>query len=749
MKKFLLLVSVASLIAFQGIAANQHWKGVGGSGVGNFELASNWEEGSVPLAADLAAVNNRANANWAVTFNSEVTNTIGSLVSPSIPYESLFNLNGHVWTTTVNQYVWEGSGGKVTFTNGTLRTPALGGETWPPSGSTLTNHAVIAFQNVRTETIAASFGGTITSFEGGDHSVSNQMKVGTLSGASAYATVYLLKGVRVSVTNELHIGTTAGATGRVDVADADLLAGKTANYFGVNARSKGTLTINTGANVLLPGYCYVGLNGYGVVEQTGGICIASNSFDLAENSGARGELNLQGGQFVIRDLRPAIANSFRLGVSAGATGLVTLAGGNFSFPGASCLVGNAGYGQMTVTGGTNVFSGTLSLGASAGGAGSMTVSGGFNTFGSVVGTARLLVGDIGRGTLLAGGGTNSTCGIALGNGATGIGTMTLTNGLWTIDEHVWVGMGGTGSLTVNGGEMRFLNGGPVLAIGRNVNTTGEVSVAGGLVNVNGNVYMSGGSKALARLTLSGSGTLRTKAIYEKDPPAGTSQMIFDGGTLQAAATGLLVDLLDDVRLTTNGMVLDSAGYTVSVAPTLQDASGQAGAITKKGAGTLTLAGTRAATGPVSVLGGTLVASNGLAVAAGTSRIDGTLTLTSPNRLTVGVGAALAGTGTVAKVTLQDNAVFARAKADNAVTPITVSDCVADNRLTVALTGYALTDLKTPMALMRTPTAFMDKAKITVTLNGMTSANLTAKFVEVGGQQVLYASYSTGTMILVW
>jgi hypothetical protein len=150
-----------------------------------------------------------------------------------------------------------------------------------------------------------------------------------------------------------------------------------------------------------------------------------------------------------------------------------------------------------------------------------------------------------------------------------------------------------------------------------------------------------------------------------------------------------------------------------------------------------------------VLGGTLVASNGLAVAAGTSRIDGTLTLTAANRLTVGAGAGLAGTGAVARVTLQDNAVFARAKADNAVNPITVSDCVADNRLTVALTGYALADLKTPVALMRTPTAFMDKAKIAVTLNGQTSAHLTTKFVEVDGQQVLYAFYSAGTMLMVW
>jgi autotransporter-associated beta strand protein len=270
--------------------------------------------------------------------------------------------------------------------------------------------------------------------------------------------------------------------------------------------------------------------------------------------------------------------------------------------------------------------------------------------------------------------------------------------------------------------------------------------------INGEVWVGRGdqAKTSGRFVLTGTGVLRTKQIFEKSASSlASSQILFDGGTLKATASGALVYDVDDVLLTTNGMVIDSAGYAVSVATVLQDASGQAGAITKKGAGTLTLAAARNATGPVSVLGGTLVASNTLAVSTGTSKIDGTLTLTSANRLTVGAGAALAGTGTVTRVTLQDNAVFARAKADSASAPLTVGDCVADNRLTVALTGYSFTDLITPVALIRAPMAFIDKAKVTVTLNGQTGSHLAAKFVEVGGQQVLYASYSTGTMILVF
>ncbi len=291
MKKILWVVCVTSAFAFYGMANNLHWQGVGSSGVGDFEVPANWTEGSVPSVSDLAAVNNRSSANWAVNFNSDVTNVTGSLVAPSENYGTVFNLNQHTWTATSNLSVWEGSGGRVTFTNGFLRAGSLNGETAPPSGSTRTNHSVITFQSVRSASVNASFAGSITTFSGGEHSVSNQMKVGTYSGSPAYATVFLMNGVRFAVTNELHIGEATGATGRVDVADADFQAGINANYLGYSIRGKGTLTVGTGANVFIPGYFHAGLNGHGVVEQMGGVCIVSNFFEIGENTGARGELN--------------------------------------------------------------------------------------------------------------------------------------------------------------------------------------------------------------------------------------------------------------------------------------------------------------------------------------------------------------------------------------------------------------------------------------------------------------------------
>jgi autotransporter-associated beta strand protein/T5SS/PEP-CTERM-associated repeat protein len=761
MNRYLWLAGVTVAFTFRCFAFNFYWQGVGGSGVGDYEVASNWTSNSVPAAADLVAFKNYGNQNWACTLNSDVTNTIILNDASTLNYQNLFNLNQHVWTATDNTsgqglYVRWGTGGRVTFTNGTLRLVMLNCQSAPFPGSPLTsNHVIIAFQDIHSESANAFFAGSVTALDGGDHAVSNILRVGTMSGSSAYATLNLLNGTQVSVTNEVHIGETGGATGRLDVAGATLKMGKVANYFGYATGSKGTLAIGAGADVFSSGPVYVGNNGYGVVEQSAGTCVISNAFEVGVNAGSRGELVLQGGLLTVGDQRPTATNYFRVATNPGSTGEVTLAGGTFSYTGEACSVGRFGYGKLTVTGGTNYFANSFLLGTFVGGTGEMTVLGGVNTFTSGTGV-RVQVGGYGRGSLLGLGGTNSVGNLAVANDAGSSGTMTVSNGLWTIAEHSWIGNSGNGTLTVNGGELRYLLSGSVLAIGRYGVATGEVTVAGGLVDMGsgGSVWIGradagSGTKSLGRLVLTGTGVLRAKQVFENFAgPGATSQLLFDGGTLKASASGAFVYSVDDVRLTANGMVVDSAGYNVSVATVLENASGQAGGITKKGAGTLTLAGTRSATGPVSVLGGTLVASNNLAVAAGTSHIDGTLTLTAANRLTVGAGAALAGTGTVARVTLQDNAVYARAKSDGAVTPLIVSDCVAEDHLTVALTGYSLLELITPVPLIRAPTAFIAPSNVTVTLNGQTNSFLRAKFVEAGGQQVLVVSYSTGTLITV-
>jgi hypothetical protein len=633
MKKILLVLCVvSSALCGQAASANLHWKGPDGV----FEVMSSWvENNKVPTAEDFIIVKNYSGANWSVSFTNDETSWKSELGTPLINSETVFKLNGHAWALTLDLHMGEltSGGGRIAFTNGTLRAPSL---SFVPS---VTNSLVLSINNVTCEVGAVEYGFTRATFEGGSLRVTNSFSVGK-SGYRA-ATVIFDKGVMVNATNSLAVGDAVGATGEL-----------------------------------------INVNGQ------------------LEHRSAYGAFN----------------------------------------------IGRAGCGSMTILGGSTFIQQAPYIGYTNTGVGVLTVAGGVNTFG-IQGENKMDVGSYGRGSVLAYGGTNYAVGLNLGYTPSGYGEMILTNGMWTFSNYSWIGYSGKGVISMSGGTMVSPS---TFCIGRGYGGTGVVTVAGGTLDVNSEVRLGGASGSCGSLALSGTGVLKAGYISELESGA-ISSLLFDGGTLQPKwnlASGALIRSVDDIRLTAKGLVVDTVGYDAVITGLLQNASGEAGSITKKGLGTLTLVGTRAATGSVSVLVGTLVMSTNLAVSAGTSRINGTLTLSADNRLIVGTGATLAGTGTVARVTLQDNAVFARAKADNAVTPLSVSDCAASDRLTIALTGYTLEDLKTTLPLIRMPTATVDTGKVTVTLNGQANPFLFAKYVSDGSQQVLSASYSVGTMVLV-
>jgi fibronectin-binding autotransporter adhesin len=88
-----------------------------------------------------------------------------------------------------------------------------------------------------------------------------------------------------------------------------------------------------------------------------------------------------------------------------------------------------------------------------------------------------------------------------------------------------------------------------------------------------------------------------------------SSIVFDGGTLQYANTGVDGSTNRNVTLNAGGGTIDvaTAGRTLSLTGTLAGTGG----LTKAGAGTLTLTGTNTYTGSTSIQGGTLRADDGV------------------------------------------------------------------------------------------------------------------------------------------
>lgn len=658
-------VAVFAMLAGAGSAATLHWSGVGGSGVGSFGVAANWQEGAVPSTNDFVVVKNFAanEVHWAVTFDSDVTNWKAELVAATNMSGGLtFNLSGHSWTLTDSTqgiHMYEGRGGMLTFSNGTIRTPYLSFVT-PPAGGT--TNLQVSLKDIAAEVGSNKYAAVLATLEGGNLKVTNDLTIGVAGYGPA--SLRLENGAALDLANSLNIGDAVGATGEL-------------------------------------------VNVSGQLEYRG-----SNQF----------------------------------------------------------YVGRSGFGALTLLGGSTIIQQIPSFGALGIGVAVLTVAGGTNTLGSG-GENKIEGGTLGRATILGYGGKNTAVGLNLGSGAGGTGEMILTNGSWTFSNYSWIGCFGKGVVTMSGGTMFSPS---VFCIGRQSGGTGVVTVAGGTLEVAGEVRLGGEATSVGVLTLAGSGVVKANYISEYKAGA-NSYLVFDGGTLQARLSGALIRSVDDIRLTTNGLALDTAGFAVTVTGLLQNALGQDGSLTKRGAGTLTLASDHTATGPVTVLGGTLkpdtdksiTLSGGVSVAGGAvldvsvasaadyttasgsvSKIDGSLALKAGGRLIVGAGAALAGTGSVARVTLKDGAVFARAKADNAASPLAVSDCLAEGSLTVALTGYTVGELSAALPLIRMPTAAIDAGHVAVTLNGQPSPFLKAKYVADGGQQVLSVAYSYGTLILV-
>lgn len=655
-------VAWVAMLTGIGSASTLHWQGV--NGVGDFTVASNWQEGTVPGTDDFVVVKNFAanEAHWAVAFDSDVTNLKAEFVAATNQYGGLtFNLNGHSWTLTDSTqgiHMYEGRGGLLTFSNGTIRTPYFSFITPPAGGST---NLLLKLKDVAGVVGYNYYAAAQAVIEGGSLNVTNDLTVGVAGYGPA--SVRLAQGAMLRLTNSVYVGDTAGATGEL-------------------------------------------VNVNGQLEYRG-----NNAF----------------------------------------------------------YIGRYGAGALTLLGGTTVIQQMPSFGAQGTGVAVLTVAGGTNTLGTS-GENKIDVGNLGRGTILGYGGINTAVGLNLGWGVGGYGEMILTNGSWTFSNYTWLGYYGKGVVSISGGQMYSPS---VFCLGRGTGT-GVVTVAGGTLDVASEFRLGGEATSVGVLTLAGSGVFKANYISEYKAGA-NSFLVFDGGTLQARQSGALIRSVDDIRLTTNGLALDTAGYTVTVTGLLQNAAGQAGRLTKKGAGTLTLASDCEATGPVTVQGGTLkldtgrsiVLSGGASVAGGAvldislaggtdyttasgsvSRIDGALTLKATGRFIVGANASLAGTGAVARVTLRDGAVLARAKTDGAVTPLTTEDCLSEGCLAVALTGYTLSDLYKPVALMDAPTAFIDPAQVSVALDGKSMHFVRAKFVDSGVRQTLTVFYRPGTLISV-
>ena len=218
----------------------------------------------------------------------------------------------------------------------------------------------------------------------------------------------------------------------------------------------------------------------------------------------------------------------------------------------------------------------------------------------------------------------------LGYTSTGSGTATVSSGTWANRDDLWVGWRGTGTLNVSGGKVTNSAG----VLGYNAGSVGTATVTGGTWANSGNLTVGGTGTG----TLTMSGGLVTVGGTLTQGTSGTINLNA-GGTLQIGVGGT-TGVLGVTTLTNNGTLI----FNRSNASTYTGIISGSGAVTKQGAGMLTLDGANSYMGLTTVSAGTLVVNGSIASTAGLNVDSGAFLSGSGSLASMIAGAGLVGPG---------------------------------------------------------------------------------------------------------
>jgi len=460
------------------------------------------------------------------------------------------------------------------------------------------------------------------------------------------------------------------------------------------------------------------------------------------------------GRMVAEGPELSVLGNLNVALGVSSTGELVVAGGSLVCPSVQYIGrGSKSVGRLSVTGGQLSCSNELQVGCASGAFGGVYLTNGViasygNSHGYCLGYASGATGEL----------------VIAGGQLTAMNTYSIIAGFTT---------GAVGSVTISGGTNDIRS----LRIGH-LGGEGLMRITGGQTYVTNTVdytftFGNAAVSPLARFELAG-GVLTTRAI---SGGSGYTEALFDGGVLQCACdNGSFFQGFNLATLTDRGAVVDTAGYSATVAQNLANEPGCAGSFTKRGAGTLTLASAvNTFTGRVTVTegelsagaGGRIYLNGGAVIEAGAvlnlssgalrgfttspgtaSRIDGTLLLKPGGALTNGAGATLCGGGVVT-----GSVVFASGSAwahdETAYTgPLRVTgNTVFEAGSAVALTGYSVDDLKAGVPLVEAvgTGTLQVPGLIPVTLDGASHRYWWAK-VSNGGKTLTAAFVPMGTMI---
>lgn len=661
--------------------------------------------GSATIGDSLDGTPRALSFTGATTLTNSVTLTVNNTAATSLGAVSLgANTLTFAGTgaTTLSGAV-TGSGG-LTLSSGALTISGAGSYT----GTTAANGGTLTVGtggSLTNSLVSVGPGGTFT-INGGsvNAGTASYFALSGGSGPGNAATANLLAGTLS--TAETDVGNT-GINVFNQSGGTHTVTGGNGLTLGVNAGSNGSYNLSGTGQVSTP-TTYVGVSGSGTFNQSGGTHTVTNgNLVLAFNAGSSGTYNLSGtgqlttgytsvglngsGTFTQTGGTHTVGNILYLGYSGGSSGADNLSGGTLTT--ASTVVGNSGSGTFTQTGGTHTVggSGRLFLGINS------SSNGTYNLGGSgVLSTPSTDVGDFGTGTFNQTGGTHTVSGsLDIGFFSSGVGTYNLNGG--TLTANVVAGSAGASTFNFNGGTLQAngdnatfvtrLTAAVVQAGGAKIDSNGHAitigqtllhdpilgnTLDGGLTKLGAGTLTLTAANTYTGGTTIASGTLNVNAdaALGAVPAAAATNLSFTGtgGTLQIA-TGLGTINFNANR---NVFLADGATATIDTNGVATALSGAiaGGALTKVGAGTLTLTGINTSSGTTTVSAGVLqIGAGGTAGTLGTGNVVDNASLVINRAGTLSYGGSISGSG---GVTQAGSGTFLLTGATSYTGPTTVS-----------------------------------------------------------------------------
>jgi autotransporter-associated beta strand protein/T5SS/PEP-CTERM-associated repeat protein len=427
------------------------------------------------------------------------------------------------------------------FTQLTNNTTLYVGQTGSDNSLSITNGGNLTTKNSRIGGDAVSVNNTATvSGVGSIWNNAGKLRVGSFGSNNSLT---ISGGGAVVAGNDTFLGAETGSSNNLLTVNGteSSFAGATDLVVGYNGTSN-ILTVSNGGNVSLAGALAIGYNaassnntalvsGNGSVLSAQNIQIgagADNKLIVADSATvSTANIALAGTNATLQIGEGAAAGNLSLIGSILTSGTVTGRSVVFNHTDSAYQFASGMSGDLAVS---QIGNGTTILTANNTYTGTTTVDNGtleVATDGSINNTSDIFVGLLNgnNGTLHLNGGSVSNAVGYLGSQAGSVGAAIVSAGNWTNTGSLFVGLGGTGSLTINGtGHVTNEDG----FVGHFSGSTGTVGVSGGTWTNNINLFI--GNNGTGSLTISGTGNVTSMFGSVGNLPGGNGTVSVSGGT---------------------------------------------------------------------------------------------------------------------------------------------------------------------------------------------------------------------------